>query len=180
MKKGCCAPAWCGIAKLLPSERVAGKSVSAYIDGLRMDEAKRKLLAGERVQAIAEAVGFHDVSYFLRKLKKVVPAGISAYLGKHVYLKKVASSLTKIHNFPFSLSEIVQLKPELIVTETEESFARLGKIAPTELVPYGKRHAFDLLNNCLSQSPPARLAVLPFLPLLWQPQPGASPRRPRR
>ncbi|MCG5253828.1 hypothetical protein P4U99_25280 [Brevibacillus agri] len=74
MKKGCCAPAWCGIAKLLPSERVAGKSVSAYIDGLRMDEAKRKLLAGERVQAIAEAVGFHVSANCPRLLKPTMLA----------------------------------------------------------------------------------------------------------
>jgi two-component system, response regulator YesN len=66
--------------KLFKSQ--TGMSFNAYLDEIRMEEAKRLLINGCKVYEVAEIVGYANVDYFHIKFKKSVGVSPSSYREK--------------------------------------------------------------------------------------------------
>lgn len=64
--------------------RYTGRSVVAFLNGVRIDHAKRRLIeSDESVAAIAYAVGFANLSNFNRRFREGVGVSPRAYRGRH-------------------------------------------------------------------------------------------------
>ncbi|NRF95305.1 response regulator transcription factor [Paenibacillus frigoriresistens] len=68
------------LGKLFKSQ--TGLSFNAYLDDIRMQEAKRLLINGSKVYEVAEIVGYANVDYFHLKFKKSVGVSPSSYREK--------------------------------------------------------------------------------------------------
>jgi len=51
-------------------KKVFGYSPSAYLEQIRLNDAKKKLKKGLSINEVCFAVGYSDVSYFCRRFKK--------------------------------------------------------------------------------------------------------------
>lgn len=65
-----------------------GMGISAYINHIRLEQAKVYLLAGYSITKAAELVGYHDVNYFSRIFKKIYGVSPSRYLESYSDLEK--------------------------------------------------------------------------------------------
>ncbi|GAF20145.1 two-component response regulator TrxR [Bacillus sp. JCM 19046] len=59
-----------------------GEYFNTYVDKVRINQAKKLLLQGDKVYRVAETVGYNNVDYFHSKFKKYVGLSPSAYRRK--------------------------------------------------------------------------------------------------
>lgn len=126
-------------------KRATGRGFSAYVNGLRLEHAKRLLLSpGRSIQEVAEQVGYGDAFYFSRKFKEMTGEAPSVFAARpkriaalqhagHLLalgIKPVGAAETYLSRWggasremagiavigePFREEEIAALRPDLII-----------------------------------------------------------------